>query len=312
MREGHPTSSTWSILGNARRVVDCAPMSHQLFPSHALARDGLKLHLSHWPVAAPKGVVVLLHGLSEHGQRYAGTARRLNEVGWSVVAPDLRGNGLSEGPRGAVKHDDDFLHDLAAVLDLIEQHYPGLPRVLLGHSLGGALAARFACAQALPREDINWARPLDGVILSAPALQPTMSLVQKALLSTMGRLILDVAVPVAFKPEWLNSDPVVIEEMNQDPLAHKKITPRVALFLAGQGPIVQRRAASWTIPTLMLYAPEDRLVMREGCERFMKALPTDLSTVQAFPGLKHDLLRESGKDKVHQALQQWLTQTFPA
>lgn len=286
-------------------------MSHALFPSHLVARDGLKLHLSHWPVAAPKGVVVLLHGLSEHGLRYAEAARHINEAGWIMLAPDIRGNGQSEGPRGAIRQDDDYLHDLAAVLDLVEQTCPGLPRVVLGHSMGGALAARFAAAQALPREDAPWARPLSGLILSAPALQPTMSLVQKALLSTMGRLILDVAVPVAFKTEWINSDPAVVEEINNDPLSHKKITPRVALFMAGQGPTVMRRAPSWTVPTLMLYTPDDRLVMKDGCERFMKALPTDLSTLRAFPGLKHDLLREPGRGQVYQALQQWLKQTFP-
>lgn len=286
-------------------------MSHPLFPSHLMARDGLKLHLSHWPVAAPKGVVVLLHGLSEHGLRYAESARHINQAGWIMLAPDIRGNGQSEGPRGAIRQDDDYLHDLAAVLDLVEQTCPGLPRVVLGHSMGGALAARFAAAQALPREDAPWARPLNGLILSAPALQPTMSLVQKALLSTMGRLILDVAVPVAFKTEWINSDPAVVTEINDDPLSHKKITPRVALFMAGQGPTVMRRAPSWTVPTLMLYTPDDRLVMKDGCERFMKALPTDLSTLCAFPGLKHDLLREPGRDKVYQALQQWLKQTFP-
>ncbi len=287
-------------------------MSHKLFPSSLHARDGLTLHLSHWPVTAPKGVVVFLHGLTEHGQRYAETAQRLNEIGWAVVAPDLRGHGRSEGPRGAMVHDDDYLHDLAAILDVVSKTYPGLPLVLQGHSMGGALAARFAAAQALPREDIPWARPLDGLILSAPALQPTMSLVQKALLSTMGRLIQDVPVPVAFKPEWSSSDPAVIAEYNNDHLIHKKITPRVALFLAEQAHVVMRRAPSWTTPTLMLYTPQDRLIMPQGCERFMKALPAELATTQVFPGLLHDMLREPDRARVHQALQQWLATTFAA
>ncbi len=299
-------------MRKVRRDLDCALMSHQLLPSSLHARDGLILHLSHWPVAATTGVVVFLHGLTEHGRRYTETAQCLNEAGWAMVAPDLRGHGRSEGPRGAMVHDDDYLHDLAAILDVVSQAYPGLPLVLHGHSMGGALAARFAAAQALPREDIPWSRPLDGLILSAPALQPTMSLVQKALLSTMGRLIQDVAVPVAFKPEWSSSDPTVIAEYNNDPLIHKKITPRVALFLAGQAHVVMRRAPSWTTPTLMLYTPQDRLIVPLACERFMKALPAELATTQVFPGLLHDVLREPGRARVHQALQQWLATTFAA
>ncbi|MBI2732056.1 MAG: lysophospholipase [Aquabacterium sp.] len=287
-------------------------MSQELLPSSLHARDGLTLHLSHWPASAPKGVVLFLHGLTEHGQRYAETARCINEAGWAVVAPDLRGHGQSEGPRGAMVHDDDYLHDLATVMDAVSETYAGLPLVLQGHSMGGALAARFAAAQALPREDTPWARPLDGLVLSAPALQPTMSLVQKALLSTMGRLIQDVPVPVAFKPEWSCSDPDVVAQYKTDPLIHQKITPRVALFLAGQTHAVMRRAPSWTTPTLMLYSPDDRLIVTEACERFMKALPADLATTRAFPGLLHDILKEPDRGRVHQALQQWLMATFAA
>lgn len=292
--------------------LDCASMLFPHLPSQVRARDGLALHLLHWPMASPKGVVVLLHGLSEHGQRFKETAQRINEAGWAVVAPDLRGHGLSEGPRGAMSQDDDYLHDLASVLDTVAAAYPGVKLVLMGHSMGGALAARFAAAQALPREDVPWARALDVLVLSTPTLQATMSLIQRALLSTMGRLIQDVAVPVAFKPEWCNSDPAVIAEFNADPLAHKKITPRVALFLAGQGPTVMRRAPAWTVPTLMLYTPHDKLVVPQACVRFMQAMPPDLATMHAFPGLLHDMLREPGRDRVHTALQQWLTTTFTA
>lgn len=287
-------------------------MSHKLLPSSIQARDGLTLHLSHWSVTTPKGVVVFLHGLTEHGQRYEELGQRLNALGWTVVAPDMRGHGLSGGPRGGMTRDDDFLHDLANVIDVVRRTYTEGPLVLFGHSTGGALATRFASAQALPREDVAWARPLDGLILSVPALQPTMSLLQKALLSTMGRLIQDVAVPVAFKPEWSSSDPAVIAEFNNDPLTHTKITPRVALFLAGLAPVVMRRAPSWTVQTLMLYTPDDKLVVPQGCERFMAAMPADLATTRAFPGLLHDMLREPDRARVHHAVAQWLTAHFPA
>lgn len=300
------------LMHEARRDLDCALMSHKLLPSSIPARDGLTLHLSHWPVTAPKGVVVFLHGLTEHGQRYRELGQRLNAQGWSVVAPDMRGHGLSDGPRGAIARDDDLLHDLAAVIDAVKSLHPHNPMVLFGHSTGGALATRFASAQALPREEVAWARALDGLILSVPALQPTMSLVQKALLSTMGRLIQDVAVPVAFKPEWSSSDPAVIAEFNNDPLTHTKITPRVALFLAGLAPVVMRRAPSWTVHTLMLYTPDDKLVVPQGCERFMAAMPSDLVTTQAFPGLLHDMLREPDRARVHLAVEHWLAAHFPA
>ena len=76
----------------------------------------------------------------------------------------------------------DFQNAAKDVMDLAERLYPGQTRVLMGHSLGGAITARFVSALAQPLEDAPWARPVDGLILSAPALEPTMGMLQKTLL----------------------------------------------------------------------------------------------------------------------------------
>lgn len=281
-------------------------------PSALSARDGLKLHIHHWPVPSPHGVIVMLHGLSEHAPIHLPTAQEINAVGWSVVAPDLRGHGLSEGARGAIQHDDDFLYDLATVVDLTRQLYPEAVLVILGHSMGGCIAARFAAAQAHPVEQAVWSRPVDGLILSSPSLQPTFGMVQKAFLGAMGRLIQDIALPVIFKPEWVTSDAAAIEEFTHDPLVHKRVTPRVAAVLAQHGQVALARAARWTVPTLVLYTPQDRLIEPGACEQFARSLPPGLSTVQAFAGLGHNILREPGSPAVYRAMQQWLAKAFPA
>lgn len=285
---------------------------YSTFPPALITRDGLRLHLSHWPVAAPKGVVVLLHGLCEYADCYDELAGLFNQWGWAVVAPDHRGHGHSEGARGALVRDDDPLHDLAALMDLVAKHYPGLKRVLMGISMGGAIAARFASALATPPDHTEWSRPIDGLILAAPALVPTMSLVQKALLSTMGRLMQDVGVPVAFKPEWTSNNPEVIERFVNDPLIHKRLTPRLALFMANSGQTSQRRAPDWTVPTLTMYSEIDRLVTPSGCAQFASALPAHLATTHAYATLAHDLLRDLDRHVAHQALRDWLAREFPS
>jgi alpha-beta hydrolase superfamily lysophospholipase len=288
-------------------------VSTLLGTDHTLtARDGLKLHVVHLPVDQPQGVVVLLHGLSEHARRHLTAAEQLNQAGWSVLSPDLRGHGLSEGPRGGLAQDDDLLHDLAAVMDLAARLHPGLRIVVFGHSTGGAVAARFVSAHAQAPEDAPWVRRVDGLILSSPALEASMGLLQKALLTTMGRLMQDVPLPVVFKPEWVSSDPEVIREFDQDTLVHKKVTPRLAAFIAQQGRITMARASQWTCPTLLLYTPGDRLISPKACEAFVARLPKSLITVKAFPSLAHDLLREPGREQVYKAVRLWLTRTFPA
>ena len=70
-------------------------------------------------------------------------AAHLNALGWAVAGYDHRGHGQSEGQRGGLKQSDDYLHDLAHMIDTTRAAYPGQKLVLLAHSLGGLIAARF-------------------------------------------------------------------------------------------------------------------------------------------------------------------------
>jgi alpha-beta hydrolase superfamily lysophospholipase len=275
------------------------------------AHDGLQLQVAHHPVVPSRGTVVFVHGLSEHARRHQPVIQHLNATGWSVLAPDLRGHGLSGGTRGGIQREDDPLRDLAAVVDLARRLHPSGPLVLMGHSMGGAISARFVSALAQPPEPADWARPVDALVLSAPALEPTMGMVQKTLLSTMGRLMQDVPMPVVFKPEWGSSDPEVVREFMQDPLAHKKVTPRLAAFMSQQGRVTLSRAGTWTRPTLLVHTPADRLVSPQACEDFVARLPTGLGRIERFPELAHDMLRDRGKERVYQTVSQWLDEQFP-
>lgn len=285
-------------------------MSSPTQPSTLLARDGVALHVSHWPVPRPLGVVQFIHGLCAHAGRYADAAQALNDAGWAVVAIDLRGHGLSSGPRGALNQNDDLLHDQAVLFDVVAQAYAttasGLPHVLLGVNLGGLIAARLVAAQAMPNEAAAWVRGYDGAVLVAPALQPHMSFTQRVLLSAFGRLAPDVAVPVGFKPEWVSSDPQQVASMHRDPLIHDRITPRLTHFMHDAGEFVQQRAAHWQVPTLVLYSHADRIVLADSCERFAAAAPRALVSSCSFQTLAHDLLHEPERHQVHQAINQWL------
>jgi predicted alpha/beta hydrolase len=104
--------------------------------------DGLALQLREWPCERPHGSVLIVHGLGEHIGRYLHVAQHLNDWGWNVIGYDQRGHGASEGPRGRLAAADDLLLDLSRVIDAVRAAHDG-PLVLLGHSLGGLVAARF-------------------------------------------------------------------------------------------------------------------------------------------------------------------------
>lgn len=274
-------------------------------------RDGLALHLQRWPVAAPRGRVQIAHGLGEHAGRYGHVAAALNADGWDVVAHDHRGHGASGGARGVLARDDDLLADLAQVAD----HWrstapvPG-PQVLLGHSMGGAIASRFV-AEALATAPARWSRPFDGLVLSSPALAAHLSWAQRLQLAIGRAVAPGLALGNGLAPDWVSRDPDIVRAYTADRLNHDRITPRLAGFIVDAGHHVRPLAARWRTPTLLLWAGADRCVDPAGSAAFAAAAPRDVLTARPWPGLYHELFNEPEREAVIAALCSWLDQQFP-
>lgn len=289
-------------------------MNTTALPPTLKTQDGLSLQLRHWPVAdgtTPRGVALIVHGLGEHAGRYDHVAAALNAQGWAAVGVDHRGHGRSDGARGKLAHDDDFLHDLAAVVDTTRQAYPGQRLLLAGHSMGGAIAGRFVAELATPTQ-APWARAVDGLVLSSPALALPLSGVQKALLATVGRLTPDVAVPNGLKPEWICHNPATVRAYQADPLVHDRITGRLTMWMKAAGELTRARAAQWTVPTLIMWGGEDRCVAPEGSAEFARLAPAHLVQSQPWPRLSHEIFNEREQADVLGAMTAWLQRTFAA
>ncbi|PTL74416.1 alpha/beta hydrolase [Rathayibacter caricis DSM 15933] len=91
---------------------------------------------------------LLLHGLGGAGGTWWRVAEALRAAGWTVSAPDLRGHG--DGPRGGSSRHDDFADDVLA----LRPDGAGPWGLVVGHSLGGAVAVRAAA------RDPEWAARL--------------------------------------------------------------------------------------------------------------------------------------------------------
>ncbi len=112
------------------------------------APDGQPIHVQRWePEGGPSAVVQIAHGMAEHAGRYAPLAEIFAERGWAVYASDHRGHGRSipageepghMGP-GGFAHAVEVLY---AVGRRIAEEHPGVPRVLLGQSMGSFLVQR--------------------------------------------------------------------------------------------------------------------------------------------------------------------------
>jgi alpha-beta hydrolase superfamily lysophospholipase len=275
------------------------------------ARDGLKLslHLTR-PAGAEtrrgRATVVIVHGLGEHCGRYAHVIERLRLWGFGVAAYDQRGHGLSEGARGALAASDDLLHDLALVIDRAQRDMPG-PVVLLGHSMGGLVAARFAAELTLaPTARAAWARSLDALVLSSPALDPGLSLLQRALLSVMPKLAPNLAVANGLRPQWISKDPAVVAAYVADEKVHDRITPRLGRFILDAGREALALAPRWRVPTLLMWGGADRCVAPQGSARFADAADPQFMTAHLFSSLSHEIFNEPQQDEVFKVLERWL------
>ena len=278
-------------------------------PRRLETRDGLPLRLRHWPTSAqPRGTVLIVHGLGEHGGRYAAVARTLNEAGWCVVAHDHRGHGESGGRRGVIAAPDDLLADLARVIDTVRTVRPGR-LVLLGHSLGGLVAGRFVAEGVQPAaQRAAWYREVDALVMSSPALDPGLSLFQQALLAVAGTLAPGLAVGNGLSPDWISRDAATVAAYVADPLVHDRIGARLARFIADEGATVIGRAATWPLPTLLMWAGADRCVRPAGSERFATAasVPGSPVSTRAWPALAHEIFNEPERAEVLAALVSWL------
>ena len=271
--------------------------------------DGLQLQWRHWPVAGPRGTVLLVHGLGEHIGRYASVAAQFNLWGWNVVGFDQRGHGASEGARGAIAEPDALLADLARVIDAVRAAHAG-PLLLLGHSMGGLVAARF-CAEGLAAAPAAWHRAVDALVLSSPALDIGMNALEKLLLAVLGRLAPNLAVGNGLKPAWISRDPAVVAAYVADPRVHDRVTPRLVRFMADGGVLVRQRASRWAVPTLLLYAGSDRCVAPAGSAAFALTAPSAVVTAREFAPLFHEIFNEPEQADVFAALAGWLVGLRP-
>jgi alpha-beta hydrolase superfamily lysophospholipase len=268
------------------------------------ASDGENLAVQDWPLADPelaRGVVLLVHGLGEHAGRYDPLARVLNSWGFEVRGYDHYGHGQSGGTRGGLPKEYRLLDDLADLVESTRYRHPERPLVLLGHSLGGLVAAGFVARGVVP---------VDGLVLSSPALATRLTPWQKVMMAVVPRLAPNLALKNGLDPDHLSHDPAVVSAYRSDPLVHDRISGRLARFMLDEAALVRSCAPRWLVPTLLLYAGADRLVDPGGSAAFAQAAPRALVHAHCFPQLYHEVLNEVQSQPVYALLRQWLDARF--
>ncbi|MCH5670774.1 alpha/beta hydrolase [Streptomyces gilvus] len=257
---------------------------------HVLAGSRGALVAREWPHERPRYLALIAHGYGEHIGRYEELAGVLGRHGAAVFGPDHLGHGKSDGERVLVEDFEEVVGDLHAVAEPARAAYPGLPVVLVGHSMGGLIAARYAQRYG----DELAALVLSGPVIGAWALP--------------GRLLaLDEIPDTPISPAALSRDPAVGAAYGADPLVwHGPMKrPTVEAFAR-----TLRRVAEGgdvgRLPVLWLHGDDDRLVPLAGSRVGVERLSGGVLTERVFPGARHEVFHETNRAEVFAELVRFL------
>jgi alpha-beta hydrolase superfamily lysophospholipase len=305
-------------------------MNHTTF--WLTANDRSRLYVNQWlPDAPPKALIMVSHGMAEHGGRYVRLAEALCGAGYGVFALDQRGHGRTadEGTLGLFAEQDGWnkvVGDLASLNQHIGQQLPGVPIILVGHSMGSYIAQAYL---------LHHSASLHGAVLSGSNFQP-VALYRAARLITRaerlrqglrGRSALIEFLSFgsfnqAFKPnrtafDWLSRDPDEVDRYLHDPLCGFRCTNQLWFDLLGGLQQISKASNLAQIdpglPILVIGGECDPVSEGKRLKSLAHALrEAGCQNLQLniYPQARHEVFNETNRDEVTADVLTWLDQAL--
>ncbi len=263
------------------------------------AKSSYQIFSQIWEPENPaKGVIILVHGLGEHSDRYCTHfANFFSNEGYSILAFDLPGHGQSSGKKGHIKEYDDFDKLLSTGISYAKNKYPSLPVFVYGHSLGGLIALEYSI-QVKPN--------INGVIASAPVLDvyepihPAKLLLAKIMNIVFPSFSLDSGL----NRNMLSRDKSVIERYNADPLVHGHTSSRMGMYIIEKGEFVRNNPNKVSVPTLVMVGSAEGIVSKKAIHDFCDQ--SDNCVEKIWTGLYHELHNEPENFSVLEFTSEWI------
>lgn len=267
-----------------------------------------RIHLRRWePFVRPEAVLMVLHGLGEHGGQYAPLAEAAADAGIETWALDQAGHGLSDGERVLVERIDDLVADAEALLGRITDARPRVPVVVAGHSLGATVATLLV-------GEIRTGTAGPGIGAATRAADPAADIAGLVLAGSslldgargLAELVASGVDPMQLRkdPAELVRDPEQAQRVRNDPLVWDGgLRPHTLAALtaaAARTRALVTDGALDHLPVLLLHGAEDDIAPAAGAVAVADLLPRGRAVV--YPHDRHNVLHELDRHAVHAEL----------
>ena len=303
------------------------------------SRDGeTRIHAVKWiPKQKPRCILQIIHGMAEYVARYEGLAETLTEEGILVTGEDHLGHGQSVKTKSGQAHPLGYFcaHDAATVVvrdahrlkKTVQEQYPGVPYLILGHSMGSFILRNYLC---------RYGTGIDGAVIMGTGMQPKITVTAARTLAKLSGVLGGEKKPCplldrmafgnynrriknpASRMDWLSRDTQQVRRYLEDPLCGFTFTANgfhTLFSLIGRlyDPALLEKMPK-DLPVLFLAGEEDPVgdygnAVRAVADSF-RALGMKRVECRLYPGMRHELVNEIGKQEVEKDLLEWMEKTI--
>jgi alpha-beta hydrolase superfamily lysophospholipase len=235
---------------------------------------------------AGRKALVLFHRGHEHGGRWHHVVDALDLDDVAIFAWDARGHGRSSGERGAAESVSALVKDADVFVSHIRSEYGIRTQdiIVVGHSVGGVIAAAWVH---------DFAPPIRGLVLATPALRVKLYVPGAIPLLRVREAIFGSGYVQSYvKASLLTHDAAEAERYRSDGLIFRQIAVNMLLDLHDTSRRLVADAGAIHTPTLMLAAGRDWVVRLDTQRQFFRALSSRVKEMHVYPGFFHAIFHE--------------------
>ncbi|KAA8499063.1 Monoglyceride lipase [Porphyridium purpureum] len=239
-----------------------------------------------------KGALFIIHGLNAHSNRYSTLVRQFVAKDYAVFAHDLCGHGRSDGLRAYTSSFNHYIADARMyVQDVVSRNrLQAIPKFLVGHSLGGALAIRLARDDADRARRLGALPPWDGVLLTAPAVAVFPKPLVKLFAPILGTLFPFMRVQSLKARRNFSTSPETTDPL----IMTAGVRARVGYEILKSCSEIMNSASSFSTALFIAHAKADRVTSMQGSQRFVERAGSRVKTFRLYDSHVHDLLGNPG------------------